>query len=88
MCTGSDWQNSTLVELNERVNLVLRVGGVDIQLTTFTQINESSLDAQTLGSLFGNNSANDLACLLTIFDGGALNLTDLNVTVPLLEMGA
>ena len=85
--TGSDADSSTQVSFHEDIRLVLRIGGVDVQLTTFTRINESSLAAQTLGSVFGNNSANDLACILTMFEGGDLNITALNATIPLLEIG-
>lgn len=85
--TGSDVDSPTQVSFHEDIRLVLRIGGVDVQLTTFTQINESSLAAQTLGSVFGNNSADDLACILTMFEGGDLNITALNATIPLLEVG-
>ena len=83
---GSDIDSSTTVDIEEHIRLTLRLGGLDLRLTTETQINETSLALQTLGSVFGNNSKSDLACLLMMFNGGVLNITELNITLPLLEL--
>ena len=83
---GSDSQSTTEVSFDEHIRLTLKIGGVDVRLTTYTEVNETALAAQTLGSIFGNSSANDVACLLTMFDGGSLNITRINASIPMLEL--